>query len=154
VSADVVFSHAMARTCLLAMLLCLPGCASGTAEGGRPSSLPLPQFTHEERARLVGPATLEPPRIGVDPSAAGMHVRGTAILRGIIDANGRVQAIEAVKTLPPTATMDLIERGLRAARDRPAELDGKPVAIGAAWIIDVDAWHQQVTVGEPKWPAQ
>jgi predicted NBD/HSP70 family sugar kinase len=83
-----------------------------------------------------------------------MRLRGTAIVRGIVDADGRVQALEALKTLPPTATMDLIERGLREARYRPAELDGRLVPIGVVWTIEVDSDHQRVTVGEPGWPAQ
>jgi hypothetical protein len=50
--------------------------------------------------------------------------------------------------------MELIERGLREARYRPAVLDGRPVPIGVVWTIEVDTDHQRVTVGEPGWPAQ
>ncbi len=85
-----------------------------------------------------------------------MWLRCLAIVRGIIDVDGRVQVLDALKGCPPPATMDLIERGLREARYRPAQLDGRAVPIGAAWHIQVLANEPpyRVVVAEPLWPAQ
>ncbi len=96
--------------------------------------------------------TVEAPRIGVDRDAAAMCLRGTAIVRGIIDATGRVLFVDAQKALPPAGTMDLIRRGLSDARYQPAQLDGRAVPIGVAWIIHVDAYERRVEVDEPRWP--
>ena len=145
----------LALSALLACASAAPPTAPPEAEPV-PSPVPLPRFTPEERTRLIGPVTLDPPRIGVDQEAERRRLQWTVIVRGIIDVDGRVQVVDALKALPFPVSMELVERGLREARYQPAQLDGRAVPIGAVWIIVVDAKSppSRVVVDEPRWPAQ
>ncbi|MGZ3447672.1 MAG: energy transducer TonB, partial [Myxococcaceae bacterium] len=115
-------------------LLLLFTAAADSGDGGTPAAL-------EFGGAMTRPVALAP--IGWDFPKDAFVRDGALSLRCVLDADGRVEGCEVLRSLP--GVTDLAIEKLRQARFSPVTLDGKPIRVSYVFNIFLSR-------DSPKWP--
>lgn len=116
------------------------GCVGGGALGGVPESAPASLDEVAKVYRVGGPVTAPEIIHRVDPeypeAARRARVQGAVIIEALIDRDGTVRETRLARnTTHSDACAESALRAVRSWRYRPAQLDGRPVAVYLTVVI-------------------